>query len=68
MKKCIFWVLDQKKCGIKKDSCGLVFSKKCQIFTVFQLVSKNSFEKKGKNIWMGKKYDYLCSRLKSQIQ
>ncbi|HMT00298.1 MAG TPA: hypothetical protein PKA12_16210 [Saprospiraceae bacterium] len=68
MKKCRFWVLDQKKCGIKKDSCGVVFSKKCQIFTVFQLVSKNSFEKKGKNIWMGKKYDYLCSRLKSQIQ
>lgn len=44
------------------------FLEMCQIFTVFQLVSKNNFEKKGRNIWMGKKYDYLCSRLKSQIQ
>ncbi|MBK8110921.1 MAG: hypothetical protein IPK46_11640 [Saprospiraceae bacterium] len=54
MKKCRFWVLDQKKCGNKKDSRGEVFLKKCQIFTVFQLVSKNNFEKKGRNIWMGK--------------
>ena len=67
MKKCRFWVLNQKKCGNKKDSRGEVFLKKCQIFTVFQLVSKNNFEKKRRNIWMGKKYDYLCSRLKSQI-
>ena len=67
MKKCRFWVLDQKKCGIKKDSCGVVISKKYKILTVFQLVIKNSFEKKGRNIWMGKKYNYLCSRLKSQI-
>ncbi|MBK7009632.1 MAG: hypothetical protein IPH36_13875 [Saprospiraceae bacterium] len=46
MKKCRFWVLNQKKCGNKKDSRGEVFLKKCQIFTVFQLVSKNNFEKK----------------------
>lgn len=49
------------------EFCGC-FLEMCQIFTVFQLVSKNNFEKKGRNIWMGKKYDYLCSRLKSQIQ
>ena len=43
--------------------CGC-FLEMCQIFTVFQLVSRIFFEKKESIICLGKKSDYLCSRFK----